>query len=192
MPRIARSAALVLLAALATFITQTAGADTLTLDPAKTRVDFTLGATMHSVKGSFRLERGTIQLDRSSSVASGEIVLDAKSAQTGNDGRDRDMHAKVLESAKFPKIVFRVERLEGKVPQSGRGDVKLHGTLEFHGDRHPFTIPAQVNLAGGQVTGTARFRIPYVAWGLTDPSKLVLRVDKEVAVELKVVGKITG
>jgi len=55
-----------------------------TFDPPQTRVDFTLGDVLHTVHGEFRLKRGTIQLDSSSGTASGELVVDATSGDSGN------------------------------------------------------------------------------------------------------------
>jgi polyisoprenoid-binding protein YceI len=182
---------LTVLSGLALLLARSAAAETVTLDPAKSQVRFTLGATMHTVHGTLRLERGVFHLDRAG-TASGEIVLDAKSANTGSAGRDKDMHEKVLETAKYPRITFTVERVEGKVPASGSAEVKLHGSLDFHGGRHALIVPAQVTVGNGQVTGTATLQIPYVAWGLKDPSTFVLRVDKEVKVEVKVVGRLAA
>jgi len=181
---------LTVLSGLALLAARSAAPETLTLDPGKSRIRFTLGATMHTVHGTLRLERGVLHLDRAKGTATGEVVLDAKSANTGNAGRDKDMHEKVLETAKYPRITYTVERVEGKLPASGSADVKLHGSLDFHGGRHAMTVPARVTIQNGQVTGSGKIQIPYVAWGLKDPSKTLLRVDKEVTVDLKVVGRL--
>ncbi|MFI5103739.1 MAG: hypothetical protein ACHP79_02340, partial [Terriglobales bacterium] len=50
---------------------------TFELDPAQTKVAFTLGDVLHTVHGTFRLKRGTISLDDANGQAGGELVVDA-------------------------------------------------------------------------------------------------------------------
>ena len=92
-----------------------AGAQTLTfdLDPQATQVTFGFGATLHSVKGTLKVPAGKIQLDIATGRASGEIVLDLASASTGNSRRDKKMHEKILETARYPQAVLHVERVDG-------------------------------------------------------------------------------
>ena len=73
------------------------------LDPARTTIEFTLPATLHTVHGSFKLKSGTIRFDTAIGVASGEIIADATSGNTGNKGRDKKMHAAVPEPAPLPQ-----------------------------------------------------------------------------------------
>lgn len=160
------------------------------LDPQATHVRFTLGATMHTVHGTIRVRRGSLHLDPATGAASGEIVLDAASAETGNGSRDKDMHDKVLESGKYREIVWKIDRAEGFPRNAGKtARVTLSGSLAIHGASHPLSVPAEVTLAGDRgVKASAVLKIPYVAWGMWDPSSFVLRVDKEVAVEVQAVG----
>src|SRR5690242_15210846 len=72
--------------------------NTFTLDPAQTKVNFSVDSTLHTVHGDFRLQRGSIQFDNATGQAGGAIVVDAASGQSGNDGRDKKMHKDVLES----------------------------------------------------------------------------------------------
>ena len=162
----------------------------LVLDPGRSRVAFTLDATLHTVRGTARLERGEVRFDPVSGAASGQIVIDARSAETGNGARDRDMHGKVLDSARFSDIGLEIERLEGRFARAGASDLTLHGRMRIHGGAHPVAIPVHVETAGDELTASARFTVPYVAWGLPDPSSFVLRVGKEVEVEVAAAGRL--
>jgi polyisoprenoid-binding protein YceI len=152
----------------------------LRLDPGQTTVQFKLGATLHSVKGTFQLKRGTIRFDDATGAASGELAIDATSGQSGNADRDRDMHQKVLESAKFPEIVFRPKSVTGKVARSGAFKVALAGTISIHGSQLEISIPLEVSAAEGRYSASGRFIIPYVKWGMKNPSKMLLRVSEDV------------
>ena len=78
----------------------------LELDPAATTIAFELGATLHTVHGTARLGEGRVDFDLESGTAAGRIAVTATSLGTENDGRDKKMHGKVLESAIYPEIVF--------------------------------------------------------------------------------------
>lgn len=162
----------------------------LTLDPAASRVEFSVPATGHVVRGAFAVEAGTVRFDPQTGRASGEIVVDARGAKTGNGSRDRTMHEKVLESARFPSFSFRPERLEGELAPAGASTVRLVGRLTLHGAEHPLTVPATVTVDGDRLAGDVAFPVPYTAWGLHDPSVLFLRVADVVKVSVHVVGRL--
>jgi len=186
-----RFPALVLLAAAAVAaVTVPAQADVLRLDPAATAVTFTLDSTFHEVHGRFTLEAGEIVFDPLAGHASGEIVVAAASASTDNARRDRKMHETVLESARFPRIVFTPRRLAGAYRAAGDSAVELSGTLSIHGDAHEVTIPATLHGVDGRLTGAAKLSIPFVEWGMKDPSVLMFRVAKRVDVTLEFVGAL--
>ena len=103
----------------------------LQLDPAQTHIQFTLSDVLHTVHGSFRLKRGSIHYDFASGNASGEIVIDAQSADSGSGARDKRMHKNVLESEKFPEIAFLPDHVEGSLAKA-----KVHGTFRIHGQDH--------------------------------------------------------
>ena len=65
------------------------------LDPAQTKIEWTLGATMHTVHGTFRLKSGSITFDAKSGDASGELIVAAASGATDNASRDKKMQKDV-------------------------------------------------------------------------------------------------
>lgn len=189
---VSRRAVFVVLAVLAAFAPVRAEQRALVLDPVASRVSFTLAATGHTVEGKMAVKSGRIAFDPATGAASGEIVINLKSAATGNDGRDKNMHEEVLETGKFPVAVFRAERLRGTVARSGPSQVTLEGTLSFHGGAHKMSLPTKVRVDKGRLVADTRFPIPYVQWGLRDPSVLFLRVAKEVDVQVHAEGTVGG
>jgi polyisoprenoid-binding protein YceI len=166
-----------------------AQAITLELDPAQTKVEYKLGATLHTVEGTFTLKRGSMSFDPEKGKATGELVVDAASGQSGNDSRDRNMHKNVLESERYPEIIFRPDRVDGKVAPQGRSQVQLHGTFTIHGADHEMTVPVDVEIADGRYTATAHFQIPYVKWGMKNPSTFILRVGDKVDLTVHTVAR---
>jgi polyisoprenoid-binding protein YceI len=167
-----------------------AGSLVFEVDPAQSTVHWTLGSSLHAVHGTFALKRGSLQLDPATGKASGEIVVDATSGKSGNDGRDKKMHKDVLESARFAEIVFRPDSIAGKVEMQGESTVQVHGVFALHGSEHELTVPAQANLAADHFSGSAKFSVPFIEWGLKNPSTWLLKVDHSVTVELELKGTL--
>jgi polyisoprenoid-binding protein YceI len=156
--------------------------------PTQSTVNFTLGDVLHTVHGSFQVKSGEIHFTPVSNQISGEIIVDGTSGASGNGSRDKKMHREILESVVYPDIVFRPDRVEGAVALQGQSGVRLHGRLGIHGVEHEITVPVLVNLAPDRWSLTARFAVPYVKWGLKDPSTFLLRVDKTVDIEFHAAG----
>jgi polyisoprenoid-binding protein YceI len=161
----------------------------LEIAPSQAQVTFTLGDVLHTVHGTFALKRGNLRFDPETGKASGEIVVDAASGQSGSPARDKRMHANILESERYPEIAFRPDRVEGKVAPEGGSDVKLHGVFSIHGGDHELVVPTHVDAAGGRYTTTAHFVVPYVKWGLKNPSTFVLRVSDKVDIDVRLVAQ---
>src|SRR5579859_989914 len=104
--RFVQTAALIVTLLGGTILSAAAQDSSFQLDPAQTAVKFTLGDVLHTVHGTFRLKRGALQLDPASGKVSGEIVVDARSGESGSTMRDRKMHKEILESDRYPEISF--------------------------------------------------------------------------------------
>jgi len=162
----------------------------LQLDPAQSKVHWTLESTVHTVRGSFAFKKGNLQLDTSTGKASGEIVVDATSGNSGNDGRDRKMHKEVLESGKYAEIVFRPDHIEGTIAPRGTFTVQVHGLLSLHGREHELTVPVQAEFERDHWTGGAKFTVPFIDWGLKNPGNFFLRVNHSVEIDLELKGSL--
>jgi polyisoprenoid-binding protein YceI len=160
------------------------------LNPSKCSVHFTLGAFLHTVHGTFNVNAGAIRFDPSSDQLTGQISVDVKSGQTGNATRDRQMHENVLESNRYPEAVFVLNHISGHFALEGESRVEIRGILHIHGAEHELTVPGTITVRHDVVTATADFTVPYVAWGMKDPSNLMLRVDKTVSVHVQLNGTL--
>jgi hypothetical protein len=67
--------------------------------------------------------------------------------------------------------------------------VALHGTFSIHGAEHDITLPVEVEAADGQYTATMAFAVPYVKWGMKNPSTLFLRVSDKVEISIHTVAR---
>jgi len=163
------------------------------LDPAQTKVEFSVGSTLHTVHGTFNLKSGEVRFDPVSGKASGAIVVAATSGDTANDGRDKKMHGKVLESEKFPEIVFAPNQVRGKIGPQGSSEVEVSGVFRLHGQDHDLTMTVSVEPdAGKQIRATTHFGVPYIKWGLKSPNTFLLKVDDTVNVEIHAAGQMSS
>jgi polyisoprenoid-binding protein YceI len=162
-----------------------ASSTSLDLDPAQTEIQFTLHDVLHTVHGTFKLKRGSIHFDPDSGQASGEIVVDVTSGASGSDARDGRMHKEILESQRFPEAVFIPEHIDGKLAIQGPSQIDVRGVFKIHGADHPLTLHFEVQRAGDPYTASTHFVIPYVQWGMKNPSNFMLRVDKTVDMDIK-------
>jgi polyisoprenoid-binding protein YceI len=161
------------------------------LDPQRTTINFTLGDVLHTVRGTFRLKEGTLHFATVSGKLTGEILVDAKSGESGNGMRDRKMHREVLESDLYPEIAFRPDHVEGAVAPQGKSSVRVHGVFTIHGADHELTIPAEVETFPDHWTAMLHFAVPYAKWGMKNPSTLFLRVTESVDIDLTASGSVT-
>jgi polyisoprenoid-binding protein YceI len=162
----------------------------LTLDPAQSTVHWSVGSTVHTVHGTFTLKSGTIHFDPQTGKAGGEIIVSAMTGESGNGSRDARMHKEILETAKYPEMVFRPAQVEGKVDPSGPSDAKLSGVFAIHGANHDLTAQVHAQLSRDRWSATASFDVPYVQWGIKSPSNFLLKVKPVVNVEVEMSGTI--
>jgi polyisoprenoid-binding protein YceI len=172
-------------------VAQSAQQQTVQLDPAKTRIEFTLGDVLHTVHGSFRLKNGSLHFDPATGAVDGALVVDATSGDSGNHSRDKKMNKEVLESAKYPEIVFLPQKFTGHVNPEGASQVTVSGIFRIHGADHPLTLIMPVRINGNEMTASTRFEVPYEKWGMKNPSTFVLRVSNKVSIDLTAVGQVT-
>jgi polyisoprenoid-binding protein YceI len=156
----------------------------INLDPAATSIHWTLNTTLHAVHGTFKLKNGSFRIDPATGDASGQIVIDATTGESADSARDSRMQNSVLESPKYPTITFRPAHVVGKIDLSAAGSVTVDGFLNLHGQDHPMQITVNLHPQGSTVALATHFVIPFVAWGLKDPSTFIFRTDKQVILDV--------
>jgi polyisoprenoid-binding protein YceI len=161
---------------------------TLQVDPVQSHVHYSVDSTLHTVHGTFTLKDGTVRIDPVTGKADGEVAVYATSGDSGNQARDERMHKEILETGKYPDAIFRPTQVEGAVTPSGASDVKLQGILLLHGGEHPIVAKVHAELSGDHWRGIASFDVPYIQWGIKNPSTWLLKVKPVVAVELDLAG----
>jgi len=177
------SLALLLVAGAPGFAQKPAPLD-LNLDPAATSIHWTLNTTMHTVHGTFRLKSGSMHIDPATGDASGLIVIDATSGDSGDSARDHRMNNVVLNTVQYPTITYKPTHVVGKIDLSAAGPVTVDGVMNLHGEDHPMqmTVNLHPQPAGAEIA--THFNVPFVAWGMKDPSTFIFRVDKQVALDI--------
>ncbi len=163
-----------------------------TVAPESSEVAFTLGASDHTVKGTFHVQSGSINFDRSASTISGSVIVSAGSGNSGNQGRDKKMNHDVLDVDHFAEVSFVPKSYQGAVAASGDSTIQVMGVFTLHGAPHDLTVPMQIHIDGSNLTAKTHFTVPYVQWGLKDPSIFILKVAKEVGIDLTLVGRLSS
>jgi polyisoprenoid-binding protein YceI len=160
----------------------------LALDPAQTKLHFSVDSTLHMVHGTFAVKSGSLQFDPQTGKASGAIVVNVVSGETGNSSRDQRLHKEILETWKFAEATFRPVQIDGQVSLTAASDFKVKGIITLHGTDHELVADVHSEFTTDHWKGTAKFDVPYTKWGIKDPSNFLLKVKPVVNVELELAG----
>lgn len=165
--------------------------ETFTVNPQTSQVGFGLGATGHHVDGTFRVQDGVIVFDPGAGTIAGSVVVIADSGNSGDKGRDKKMNSEVLNSNTYTEITFQPKSYTGTLAPAGDSTIQVSGVFTLHGTAHDIVVPMQVHIAGSSLEAKGQFQIPYVKWGLKNPSMFILKVAKVVDVSLDLKGGVT-
>jgi polyisoprenoid-binding protein YceI len=158
-------------------------------DPASTQIRFKVGSMLRDVRGSFQFKGGALAVDPDSTLAQGELLVDATTGRTGNAARDKELQEEVLESKRYPSIFFHAEHLRGQIPKTdGSSDVIAEGMLNIHGADHPLQMKVHLVRVGNSLSATTHFTVPYVEWGMKNPRGSFLHLSKTAQVDVSAKG----
>jgi polyisoprenoid-binding protein YceI len=165
---------------------------TFSVNPDASQVAFALGGSGHHVQGSFHVQSGSIDFDRAAARISGSVVVAAGSGNSGEPARDKKMNADVLDVAHFSEVSFAPRSYQGTIAAAGDSTIQVTGVFTLHGTPHDLTVPMQIHIEGANCTAKTHFTVPYVKWGLKDPSIFILKVAKEVDIDLTLAGRVSS
>lgn len=164
---------------------------TFVVNPDASEVKMTLNTTHEVVIGAFHVQSGSIEFDRIMPRMSGSVIVQAGSGKTGNDSRDKKMNRDILEVQQYASVSFEPKTYTGVIAPSGDSNIQVSGIFTLLGAPHEITVPMLVHLGGASATAKGHFVVPYVQWGLKNPSFLIWKADDDVAIDLNLVGTLS-
>jgi polyisoprenoid-binding protein YceI len=161
------------------------------VNPDACEVKITLNTTQEIVNGAFRVQSGSIEFDRSTPKMLGSVVVLAGSGETGNDSRDKKMNKDILKVEQYATVSFEPKTYTGVIALSGDSTIQVTGIFTLLGTPHEISVPILVHLESATATAKAHFVVPYVQWGLKNPSFFIWKADNDVAIDLFLAGRLS-
>ena len=149
--------------------TKPANAETLSITPENSKVEFVAAKVTRSHNGSFKRFSGSIDLVNDKPEESRvSIEIEANSVVT--DEPDLTKHIQTpdfFNVAKFPKATF----ISTKIEPAGGSNYDVTGNFDLHGIKSSIRFPATIQIAPDKASVNADFAINRKDWGLTYPGK---------------------
>jgi hypothetical protein len=165
---------------------------TFAVNPDASEVKMKLNTTHEVVNGTFHVQSGSMIFDRTDSHMSGMVVVAAGSGKTGNESRDRRMNKEILKVDEFATVSFAPKTYTGTIAASGDSTIQVSGVFALLGTAHDLTVPMQVHIDGSKATAKGQFVVPYIQWGLKNPSFMFWKADNTVAIDLNLIGQVSN
>ena len=164
---------------------------TFVVNPDASEVKITLKTTHELVNGTFHVQSGSIEFDRNTPKMSGSVVVLAGSGKTGNGSRDKKMNKDILKVEQHATVSFEPKSYAGTIAPSGNSTIQVTGIFTLLSTPHEITIPILVHLENTTAGAKAHFVVPYVQWGLKNPSFLIWKADDDVAIDISLTGRLS-
>ena len=101
------------------------------------------------------------------------------------------MNKEILKVEQYATVSFEPKSYVGTIAPSGESTIQVTGIFKLLGTPHEITIPLRVGLDGTTATAKTHFVVPYVQWGLKNPSFLIWKADNDVAIDLSLTGRLS-
>jgi polyisoprenoid-binding protein YceI len=165
---------------------------TFVVNPDASEVKIKLNTTHEIVNGMFHVQSGSVDFDRTASKMSGLVIVLAGSGKTGNGSRDKKMNNDILKVDQYTTVSFAPKTYSGTIASSGDSTIQVSGVFTLLGTPHDLAIPMQIHIEQSKATAKAQFAVPYVQWGLKNPSFLFWKAENDVAIDLNLIGQVSN
>jgi hypothetical protein len=129
---------------------------TFTANPDTSEIRIKLNTTHEVVNGTFHVQSGVINFDRTVSKISGIVLVGAATGKTGNDSRDKKMNKDILKIDQFATVSFAPKTYSGTIPTSGDSAIQVSGVFTLLGAGHDVTIPMHVHVGAKSIIARGR------------------------------------
>ena len=148
-----------------------AGAETLTISPENSKVDFVAAKVTRSHNGAFKQFSGTVDLINNSAEQSVvSINIDTASVTTDDDQLTGHLKtADFFDVAKYPKATFVSTKIEADTANGATHTIT--GNFDLHGVKKSISFPATIQISPDSVSANAEFSINRKDFSLNYPGK---------------------
>jgi len=147
------------------------GAETLTISPDNSKVDFVAAKVTRSHNGAFKQFSGTVDLINNSAEQSVvSINIDTASVTTDDDQLTGHLKtADFFDVAKYPKATFVSTKIEADTANGATHTIT--GNFDLHGVKKSISFPATIQVSPDSVSANAEFSINRKDFGINYPGK---------------------
>ncbi len=166
-----------------------AAAGRLEVDPARSKMEFAVAATVDSFTGQLRKHEAEVILGPAGEVTAARFRFRCADLATGKDARDEAMQ-RWLGSAAHPAVEFVLDQFEPAAGGAGSGLAK--GRLNLHGVERGLWFPVTVTADGAERVIAGEATLDTREHGLPVIRMLgLLKVDPLVRVKFELRGRVT-
>lgn len=175
-------------------LTTPALAQTTTVNTEASTLSYSGSHPAHDWTGVSNQVTGEITFN-ADAPAESRVMIKAPIASfdSGNDNRDSNM-LDVVNELDFQHVSFTSESIEvtaWTATEDGyTGQWQVEGTLDFHGQRRPLTIPVEVTISGAQFQAISEFPVSLKEHKVKRPKLLMVPIKDNIQMEAVIVATL--
>jgi polyisoprenoid-binding protein YceI len=147
---------------------------------------------IHDTKTVWSAVSGDVTADPATLATTGAVAtfdVDMTVFDAGDFLKNRKLR-KDFEMEAHPKATFTLTGLRDVVGEGGRFRAKADGVLRWRGREVPLVVDGEGTLDGTKLAATGTFELDIRKLGLSAPRFLMIKMDDEVTVKVKLAGTV--